>query len=362
MASFQFNGGSGIDFVNFPEISGTVTNQNTEYFKLEKDNGHAIYVNGPGFTYDDAGEPVGGVVTSLTYSYGSGEGAESFSLNGLDWDLAMPIPATTYDDTIPYGGVEAELNDWLSGTDTVTGGWGNDTIKGYAGNDLIEGRSGNDVLHGGSGSDTLSGGSGDDVLLGGTTGFDWYDSGDWVTYGSGEGGGVRVNLQDGNALGPDGNDTLIGIEHVEGSSYDDTLLGSGSNNSLRGESGDDLLAGGVGADHLDGGEGADWVSYEAESGGADRFARGRRRPREHGGRQRHPGQHREHRRHQWRRRADRRRRRQHLARRCRQRHPGGWQRLRRGRLRHLHWRSQREPRHGPRDCGRAGRRRHLVGH
>ena len=65
-------------------------------------------------------------------------------------------------------------------------------------------------------------------------------------------------------------DTLVNVEGVDGSFYDDLLvgndlhnplLGNGGNDTLKGGGGDDLLAGGSGADTLDGGEGFDTASY-----------------------------------------------------------------------------------------------------
>jgi len=67
---------------------------------------------------------------------------------------------------------------------------------------------------------------------------------------------VSVDLSLGTATGQ-GQDTLISIEAVEGSRYDDTLRGSDVDNTLLGGLGKDLLWGGMGADSLDGGYGKD---------------------------------------------------------------------------------------------------------
>ncbi|HIJ43902.1 MAG: calcium-binding protein [Rhodospirillales bacterium] len=57
-----------------------------------------------------------------------------------------------------------------------------------------------------------------------------------------------------------GNDTLIGIENVEGSSYADTLIGDGGANRLTGLEGGDQIFGAAGDDTIDGGEGNDVIT------------------------------------------------------------------------------------------------------
>ena len=52
-----------------------------------------------------------------------------------------------------------------------------------------------------------------------------------------------------------GHDTLIGIENLTGSGFNDTLTGDGNANMLSGGAGNDTLDGGAGNDTLDGGAG-----------------------------------------------------------------------------------------------------------
>ena len=146
------------------------------------------------------------------------------------------------DDTITGGGG----NDWIDGedgSDTIDGGAGNDVIDGGAGDDLIDGAEGNDVLRGGDGNDTLDGNAGIDTVR--------YDAAD---------AGVTVDLSNTSAqdTGGSGIDTVLNIENIIGSAFDDTLLGSSADNMFEGGSGDDMI---------DGGAGDDTASYAAAASG-----------------------------------------------------------------------------------------------
>lgn len=134
------------------------------------------------------------------------------------------------------------------GADLLFGGAGNDTLDGGADNDRMEGGDGNDVLTGGAGDDMLDGGAGVDTV-------DYWSASQRVVAdlaGSGT-----------NALG-EGADTLVGIENLEGSSFNDRFFGDGSSNVFLGRGGDDVMHGRDGADLLLGGGGNDELD-----GGAD---------------------------------------------------------------------------------------------
>lgn len=102
---------------------------------------------------------------------------------------------------------------------------GDDTVLALGGDDLIEGSLGNDVLNGGGGFDT-------------------------VDY-TGSNAAVTVNLT-AATNSPSGGwaqgDTLISIENVIGSQYDDFLTGSATLNILNGGLGADTMAGGANND------------------------------------------------------------------------------------------------------------------
>ncbi|MCI4661398.1 MAG: heparin lyase I family protein [Neomegalonema sp.] len=122
----------------------------------------------------------------------------------------------------------------MSGTDfrdQMAGGQADDRLFGLDGDDVIEGGAGADLIHGGDGSDSAS-----------------YRN---------AGAAVRVDLADdaGNT-GEAAGDTLIKIENLIGSGFDDALFG---------DEGSNRLFGGAGADLLDGRGGFDTVSYDGSA-------------------------------------------------------------------------------------------------
>lgn len=135
----------------------------------------------------------------------------------------------------------------------ATGGAGNDTLTGNALANLMIGGFGDDVLAGHAGVDTLNGGFGRDTA-------DYSDSASAVT----------VKLKSGRATndGDGASDSLISIEDLTGSAFNDFLTGDDSANrltggdgrdTLTGLGGDDILTGGGGDDVLSGGGGVDLV-------------------------------------------------------------------------------------------------------
>ena len=118
--------------------------------------------------------------------------------------------------------------DTLSGIENLIGSQADDVLTGDGGDNVLEGLTGNDRLVGGAGNDTAS-----------------YANGSWP---------VVVDLR---ITGPQvdqymGADTLVSIENLIGSAYDDTLTGN---------SGANVIEGGAGNDLLDGQGGSDTASY-----------------------------------------------------------------------------------------------------
>jgi len=159
----------------------------------------------------------------------------------------------------------------------LNGGGGNDQLYGGNGNDLLQGGLGLDQLFGGAGNDTLNGGEEDDLLVGGK-GADALNGGegfDIVSYQTSTQGvliDLRTKLPNSviSGTGDAEGDQLIDIEQINGSNYDDTLIGDSDrnilggldgNDQLTGGDGNDVLIGGAGADTLDGGNGIDSASY-----------------------------------------------------------------------------------------------------
>lgn len=134
------------------------------------------------------------------------------------------------------------------GNDVVTGGSLSDQVYGDTGVDTLMGAAGNDRLFGGGSGDVLIAGAGNDAVDGGSS----TDRVDYTTVGA----AILVNLGLGTATG-DGNDTLLNVENVTGSSFDDSISGSAGANTLLGGDGNDVLHGAAGNDNLTGGNGVD---------------------------------------------------------------------------------------------------------
>lgn len=122
------------------------------------------------------------------------------------------------------------------GDDRLVGTPGRDVIAGLAGDDHIDALAGDDTLCGDGGSNTLVGGPGDDSLV---ADVDPTGSPAYASYEDAP-GPVTVDLRLGTATG-DGNDTLIEVRDVIGSSFDDSIFGDDETNRLYGGPGADRI-------------------------------------------------------------------------------------------------------------------------
>ncbi|MEC9345728.1 MAG: tandem-95 repeat protein [Pseudomonadota bacterium] len=177
----------------------------------------------------------------------------AFVIFGFD-NGSVTESGTSGDDFL-FGSDEPDVILGLQGNDTIQSFRGNDVLNGGTGADSLSGMEGDDSLVGGIGNDTLVGEAGNDTLNGGE-GFDL------VPYDDETGSqGVSVNLLNGTVTDTHGDtDRLIDVEHVIGTTLDDTMFGSSTGERFEGSFGADSLNGGGGADTLDGGAGDDTIT------------------------------------------------------------------------------------------------------
>jgi Ca2+-binding RTX toxin-like protein len=166
------------------------------------------------------------------------------------------IVGTVGDDTI-IGTSHPDVIIGLSGRDVIHGRGGNDLICGNPGQDELHGGGGNDRLSGGSYADMLAGGSGDDLLNGGANvAVDAIVGVDIVSYARSP-FAITANLSSGMATGQ-GSDTLVDIEGLRGSDFNDSLTGGPALfNMFWGRGGDDTIITGAEASFVDGGRDSD---------------------------------------------------------------------------------------------------------
>jgi len=165
-----------------------------------------------------------------------------------------------------------------SGNDSLLGGAGNDVLSGGAGNDTLFGGAGNDKLDGGAGADTLTGGAGNDTLNGGVTlDYFWGTDANFTSYGYAT-AGVNINMSGITGKGSTGSgtasgdasvgvDTLMNINLIQGSNYNDTITGSSALyfEQIEGGAGNDVLNGGAITDTLNG-DNDNRVTYQNAAG------------------------------------------------------------------------------------------------
>ena len=165
----------------------------------------------------------------------------------------------------------------VNGTDQDEG------LTGTVYDDLVTGGAGNDTLKSGLGADTLDGGDGQDtadystasgaVVVDLSSGsYSWLNqvvsAASISSYGLGlspRGDSVFVSDGAGAASHASGG-SLISIENVVGSAFNDTLSGSSAANRLDGAAGDDVLDGRAGDDILIGGDGNDRFVFASGDG------------------------------------------------------------------------------------------------
>jgi Ca2+-binding RTX toxin-like protein len=212
-----------------------------------------IFTSKDGITINSA-YTFGGTFSNLSFGY---KNAAAGNLNQPDYvvdyaitgDLPLLAAALTrfaQEGRSNNGAAEAAISEvLLGGNDAITGTNGGNDLRGFAGDDTLNGGVGNDSLDGGAGNDTAS----------------YVDAS----------GGVTVSLATLGAQtvgGGQGVDTLVSIERLIGSSFDDTLSGSSGRDILDGGAGNDSLSGGDGIDTFNVTSGTDTIT-DLGNGGAD---------------------------------------------------------------------------------------------
>lgn len=171
-----------------------------------------------------------------------GTGVDTISF--IDTTIALVANLTT--GIITHGG----SSDTATNFENIVATTLDDTIYGTSGANVIDAGAGNDKIYGRGGPDTIDGGPGTDTVY-----FD-----DATT-------GVVVNLQTGTGGGAAAGVSLVNVEALVGSAFDDTLTGlAAAATSITGGAGDDVIFTGSGDDTIDSGAGHDIVYGSA---GAD---------------------------------------------------------------------------------------------
>jgi Ca2+-binding RTX toxin-like protein len=256
----QIYGGSGHDTLRGGDgedyIHGGVGNDFIE--GGDKDD---VIIGGIGADFIDGGNETGGGKVNFGDQTSYIDSPEGVRFTGFEGGSELPIGLALPDDFelnnraffVGTGGY-AE-GDILVDIEYIEGTHYDDVLRGDKNSNTFEGFGGNDQLFGGGGDDFLIGGAGGDILDGGE------GDGDRTTYLPSP-AAVYIDLTRGLFRGGDANgDVLRGIEHVQGSAFDDFLRGNFEKNELSGYGGDDTIVGGADGDTLDGGDGTDWLSY-----------------------------------------------------------------------------------------------------
>jgi Ca2+-binding RTX toxin-like protein len=171
-------------------------------------------------------------------------GGDSFSAHGF--------PPTT--SIVELGG---------EGDDALTGTEAEDVLVDGPGNDSVDAGGGDDAVPNNPGKDTLLAGPGNDLFISNAVcegdtldGGEGVDNANWANFGS----AVSLDLGSGEAglVGPEGKPecpagtttALRGLEDLEGSNQDDTLIGDAGANQLLGRLGADSYYAGAGNDSI----------------------------------------------------------------------------------------------------------------
>ncbi|NEP10071.1 MAG: calcium-binding protein [Symploca sp. SIO2C1] len=195
-----------------------------------------------------------------------GEGIDTADFSTEEFAITADLNAetATYTDALGNTIIETMSNmEKLRGTnfdDLLIGNAENNTLNGSNGNDTLLANDGNDILVGDLGEDIIDGGNGIDIAY-----FYYLESG--VTADLNQGTATSINQASELEV-----DTLVNIEDLTGTAFDDQLIGNAENNTLKGVDGNDYLLGAAGNDYLQGGAGADTFVFLSPNQGIDTIA------------------------------------------------------------------------------------------
>ena len=196
----QATGGSGSDtLLNIENLNGSSFNDTLI------GNTGANLLNG----YTGADTMVGGLGNDAYYIDNAGDSITELLNEGVDNVYFYLNQNTTLGEHLE--------NLYLFGTGAVNG-------TGNALNNVVYAGAGNNVMDGGAGVDTVSYAYATSAVA------------------------LSLAVAGAQATGGSASDTLIGFEHLNGSAYNDTLVGDATNNVLNGSTGADTMTGGLGND------------------------------------------------------------------------------------------------------------------
>jgi serralysin len=185
---------------------------------------------------------------------GSGTDTVSFASSAASVQLVLYDLNYNTGDAVGDGYVSIEIYEGSTHTDILVGDFLANDLRGGGGGDWLDGTYGGDALYGQAGNDSLVSRQQADVLDGGAD-FDYarYDYADAA---------LRAYLYDPTQnTGWAAGDTLISIEGLAGSYFDDDLRGDAGQNIIYGLGGADYMIGLGDSDLLIGGDGQDLFHF-----------------------------------------------------------------------------------------------------
>lgn len=271
-----------VEYIRNTQTDATLATIHGGNDTLQGGSGNDYINGGSGWDTVDYSSSTSKVSVNLSTNSASGEGDDQlFNIENIMGSIA------TSGDTLTGNAL----------VNTITGSRGGDTLSGLGGNDTLDGKLGSDWadysysskvvvnlsstigsgvvsgsdsdalvsienIIGSSGADTMTGGAGINTLLGKNGDDYFYAIGDGDTIDGGSGSdsvdyGTLTNKVNITLGGINSDDTLISIENIYATAYQDTLVGSSDDNILDGKAENDLLKGMGGNDTLYGGDGND---------------------------------------------------------------------------------------------------------